>query len=87
MVGNVFARILMALFTIILEETDLHYRGHLSCHRTQSSMERFTNTKLADMQLIYGLAERNVRAAERLYRERYPQRDALVHRMSQFVRI
>ncbi|GFT06535.1 hypothetical protein TNCV_3356551 [Trichonephila clavipes] len=30
-------------------------------------MERFTNTKLADMRLIYGLAEGNARAAERVY--------------------
>ncbi|GFV38729.1 hypothetical protein TNCV_4420971 [Trichonephila clavipes] len=35
-------------------------------------MGRFTNSKLADMCLIYGLAERNARAAERLYFKRYP---------------
>ncbi|GFV01109.1 hypothetical protein TNCV_1010301 [Trichonephila clavipes] len=39
------------------------------------SNERFTNTKLADMHLIYGLAEGNARSAGRLQHERYPQRD------------
>ncbi|GFX41771.1 hypothetical protein TNCV_388841 [Trichonephila clavipes] len=39
-------------------------------------MERFKNTKLADMHLIYGLAEGYTRTAERLHHERYPQRDA-----------
>ncbi|GFV21598.1 uncharacterized protein TNCV_5121851 [Trichonephila clavipes] len=32
-------------------------------------MERFTNTVLADMRLIYGLTEGNMRSTERLYRE------------------
>ncbi|GFW75279.1 hypothetical protein TNCV_4189341 [Trichonephila clavipes] len=36
-------------------------------------MERFMNTELADMHLIYGLAKRNVRAAEKLYHERYSE--------------
>ncbi|GFW16092.1 isatin hydrolase [Trichonephila clavipes] len=36
---------------------------------------------LADMHLIYGLAEGNARTAERLYRKRYPQRDVPDHRM------
>ncbi|GFS60651.1 hypothetical protein TNCV_5073811 [Trichonephila clavipes] len=39
-------------------------------------MEHFTNTELADMRLIYVLAEGNARAADRLCRERYPPRDA-----------
>ncbi|GFV36958.1 transposable element Tc3 transposase [Trichonephila clavipes] len=39
-------------------------------------MECFTNTELADMHLIYGLAEGKAREAERLYRERCQQRDA-----------
>ncbi|GFV81524.1 hypothetical protein TNCV_52481 [Trichonephila clavipes] len=39
-------------------------------------MERLTIAELADMHLIYGLAEWNVRAAERLYRERDSHRNA-----------
>ncbi|GFU65204.1 hypothetical protein TNCV_2134091 [Trichonephila clavipes] len=65
------------------EETEPHYRSHLSCHRPQSSMERFTNTKLEDMHMLYGLLEGNARAAERLYPEMYPQRYAQDHQMSQ----
>ncbi|GFU59413.1 hypothetical protein TNCV_2299661 [Trichonephila clavipes] len=38
-------------------------------------MELFTNTYLTDIPLIFGLADENAQAAERLYRERYPQRD------------
>ncbi|GFS64684.1 hypothetical protein TNCV_4684811 [Trichonephila clavipes] len=38
-------------------------------------MEHFTNAELAEMRLIYGLAEENVRAAERLYCERYSERE------------
>ncbi|GFU17802.1 hypothetical protein TNCV_722171 [Trichonephila clavipes] len=38
-------------------------------------MKRFKSTDLVDVHLIYELAERNVRSAERLYRERYPQND------------
>lgn len=38
-------------------------------------MQRYTNTELADMHLVYGQADCNARAAQRLYRERYPQRD------------
>ncbi|GFV63180.1 hypothetical protein TNCV_1022371 [Trichonephila clavipes] len=60
-----------------LEETYLHNHNHLSCHCLQRNMDRFTKFKLADMHLIYGLEEGNARAAERLYRERYPQREAL----------
>ncbi|GFV37234.1 hypothetical protein TNCV_2278081 [Trichonephila clavipes] len=48
------------------------------------SMEHFTNTELADMHLIYELAEGKARAAEILHRERYPQRDAPDHRMLQY---
>ncbi|GFY18607.1 hypothetical protein TNCV_2398321 [Trichonephila clavipes] len=59
-----------------LEETDLHYRSHLSYHRRQKSMGRFPNTGLADMHLIYRSSERNARAAERLYHERYTQKGA-----------
>ena len=44
-------------------------------------MERFTYKELADMHLMYGLAEGIVRAAARLYRKRYPQRDAPDRRM------
>ncbi|GFV23795.1 hypothetical protein TNCV_959891 [Trichonephila clavipes] len=40
----------------------------LSYHRLLRSMEHFTNTELADMRLIYGLAKGNARVAERLYR-------------------
>ncbi|GFW82987.1 hypothetical protein TNCV_4604141 [Trichonephila clavipes] len=73
MVGNVFVRPQAALFTRSLEETDPHYRSHLSCHRLQSSKERCTNTGLAYRHLVYGLAEGNARATERWYRERNPQ--------------
>ncbi|GFX15604.1 hypothetical protein TNCV_2130921 [Trichonephila clavipes] len=52
------------------------YRSYLSCHCPQRSMERFTNTELVDMHLIYGLAEGNARATESLCHKRYPQRDA-----------
>ncbi|GFT71525.1 dynein beta chain, ciliary [Trichonephila clavipes] len=40
------------------------------------SKERFTNTDLVDMHLIYGLAKGNARASEGLYRENYLQRKA-----------
>ncbi|GFV57134.1 DUF4817 domain-containing protein [Trichonephila clavipes] len=52
-----------------------HALPHLSCPRQQRGLEGFKNTELADMHLIYGLADGNTRAAERLYRGRYPQRD------------
>ncbi|GFV81393.1 uncharacterized protein TNCV_2034021 [Trichonephila clavipes] len=39
-------------------------------------MEHFTNTGLSDMHLIYGSAEGNAWLTERLYREKYPHRDA-----------
>ncbi|GFX98880.1 DUF4817 domain-containing protein [Trichonephila clavipes] len=38
------------------------------------NMYRFTNSELADIHFIYGLADGNGRAAVRLYRERYPTR-------------
>ncbi|GFU59255.1 hypothetical protein TNCV_4197801 [Trichonephila clavipes] len=39
--------------------------------------------KLAeDMHLIYGLSERNARAAERLYRKKYPHKDAPDHQIN-----
>ncbi|GFU94565.1 hypothetical protein TNCV_2645511 [Trichonephila clavipes] len=59
-----------------LEETGLHFRSHLRCYLLRSNMECFTNTELANMYLIYGLEEGIARIAERLYRKRYPQRDA-----------
>ncbi|GFV50732.1 hypothetical protein TNCV_2213931 [Trichonephila clavipes] len=42
----------------------MHYRSHLSCHRPQRSMESFTNTELADIHQIYGLAEGNAPTTE-----------------------
>ncbi|GFV86159.1 hypothetical protein TNCV_671561 [Trichonephila clavipes] len=77
MVRNVFVRHWVALFRRAFQETDIHYRNNLSCHHLQRSMERFTNTELTDMHLIYGLVEGNARAAERLYCERYLKRDVL----------
>ncbi|GFX48733.1 DUF4817 domain-containing protein [Trichonephila clavipes] len=44
-------------------------------------MERLTNIKLADIHLIYGLEEGNVRPAKRLFCEMYLQRDEPNHRM------
>ncbi|GFX16270.1 hypothetical protein TNCV_4705241 [Trichonephila clavipes] len=44
-------------------------------------MERFINTELAEMHLIYGLAVGSSKAAEILYRERSPQRDAPYHQI------
>ncbi|GFT12134.1 hypothetical protein TNCV_127771 [Trichonephila clavipes] len=44
-------------------------------------MERLTGIELADMHLIFGLAEGNAPVEERLYRESYPQRGVLVRRM------
>ncbi|GFV68462.1 hypothetical protein TNCV_3129181 [Trichonephila clavipes] len=76
MVENVFIRRWMVLFARALEETDLNYLSHLSCLHPQSSMEHLTNTELADMYMVYGLAEGNARAVDRLYLERYPHRDA-----------
>ncbi|GFT13235.1 hypothetical protein TNCV_4076931 [Trichonephila clavipes] len=38
-------------------------------------MKRFTNTELADMDLIYLLTDGNARSAEIFYREMYPQKD------------
>ncbi|GFW91477.1 hypothetical protein TNCV_3376411 [Trichonephila clavipes] len=88
MVGNVFVRCLGAF--LIFKETNMHYRSPLSRHRPQRSMEHYTNTELADVHLICELEKGNARVAERLYRERYPQRDAPDHRTfpksaSQFV--
>ncbi|GFW93424.1 hypothetical protein TNCV_46271 [Trichonephila clavipes] len=51
-------------------------KSHLSFRSPQRNMGRITNIDLADMHLIYGLAEENARAAGRLYRERYHHRDA-----------
>ncbi|GFW51866.1 hypothetical protein TNCV_1187981 [Trichonephila clavipes] len=62
-------------------------RLHLNYFRPQISMERFTNTELTDMHLIYGFSEGNARAEERLNCERHQQRDASDHRISQFVLI
>ncbi|GFV05415.1 hypothetical protein TNCV_226261 [Trichonephila clavipes] len=45
--------------------------GNRPAFSKSSSMERFTNTGMADMHLVYGLTEGNTRAAER-----YPQRGA-----------
>ncbi|GFT98277.1 hypothetical protein TNCV_2903791 [Trichonephila clavipes] len=59
----------------------MHYGSHLSCHHPQRSMERFTNTELADLHLIYRLAGGNARAADRVHHESYPQRDASDCRM------
>ncbi|GFV62967.1 hypothetical protein TNCV_3177601 [Trichonephila clavipes] len=56
---NQHAEKLIALFTGALEKTDLHYRSYLRSNCPQSGMESFTNTKQADMHLIYGLAEGN----------------------------
>ncbi|GFV59211.1 hypothetical protein TNCV_2339521 [Trichonephila clavipes] len=53
----------VVLFRRAFKETDLHYHNHLSCHRPQRSMERFTNTELGDMPLIYGLTDGNARVA------------------------
>ncbi|GFS78084.1 hypothetical protein TNCV_4548731 [Trichonephila clavipes] len=85
MVGKDFVWRWVALFTRAFKETDMYYCNHLSCHHPQRSMERFTNTELVDMPLIYGLAEGNARAAERLYRKRLPQRVAPDLRMYAFI--
>ncbi|GFS98588.1 uncharacterized protein TNCV_2987201 [Trichonephila clavipes] len=37
-------------------------------------MDRFTNAELADIHLMYGAAQGNGAAAERMYRERFPGR-------------
>ncbi|GFX61186.1 hypothetical protein TNCV_4565811 [Trichonephila clavipes] len=50
--------------------------SNLSFRSPQKSMGRFTNIDLADMHLIYGLAEENARAAGRWYRERSHHGDA-----------
>ncbi|GFV53343.1 transposable element Tc1 transposase [Trichonephila clavipes] len=50
--------------------------SHLSFRSPHWSTGRITNIDLADMHLIYGLAEENARAEGRLYRERYHHRDA-----------
>ncbi|GFW28054.1 hypothetical protein TNCV_769341 [Trichonephila clavipes] len=47
--------------------------SHLNCHHPYRSMERLTNTELADMHLIHVLAEGKARTAERLYRGRYSE--------------
>lgn len=38
------------------------------------TMPNFTNSEMADMHFIYGLANGNAREARRLYMERYPNR-------------
>ncbi|GFV47601.1 DUF4817 domain-containing protein [Trichonephila clavipes] len=48
----------------------LHFRHG----RRAMDMYLFTNSELADIHFIYGLADGNGRAAVRLYRERYPTR-------------
>ncbi|GFU80851.1 hypothetical protein TNCV_2461401 [Trichonephila clavipes] len=49
-------------------------------------MKLFTNAESADMCLISRLAEGNAGAAERLYRERYPQRHAPDCRIFSYLR-
>ncbi|GFX38059.1 hypothetical protein TNCV_3836581 [Trichonephila clavipes] len=44
----------MELITRAFKKIDQRYR----CHLPHRSMERFTNTELADMYLIYGLAQK-----------------------------
>lgn len=44
-------------------------------------MENYTNSEMADMHFIYGLANGNAREARRLYMERYPNRLIPNHRM------
>ncbi|GFT28615.1 hypothetical protein TNCV_4832061 [Trichonephila clavipes] len=61
-------------FTRAFKEINIYYRSHYSCLYPQRSMEHFTNNALADIHLIFGLAEENARVAERLYRKRHPQR-------------
>ena len=39
-----------------------------------SEMEVYTNAELADAHLMYGLADGNGAAAQRLYQERFPER-------------
>lgn len=48
-------------------------------------MQRYTNGELADMHFVYGIAEGNGRAAERIYRERFPDRHQPHH--SLFARV
>ncbi|GFT41032.1 DUF4817 domain-containing protein [Trichonephila clavipes] len=47
---------------------------HFSHGQRAMNMYRFTNSELADIHFIYGLADGNGRADVRLYRERYPTR-------------
>ncbi|XP_023222180.1 uncharacterized protein LOC111623730 [Centruroides sculpturatus] len=42
-------------------------------------MQHFTNAELADINLMYEAVNRNGRAAQRLYRERFPNREILNH--------
>lgn len=44
-------------------------------------MENYTNSEMAEMHFIYGLANGNSREARRLYMERYPNRMIPNHRM------
>ena len=42
-------------------------------------MNRFSNSEIADMQMMYGSANGNARLAAKLYAERFPNRNLLNH--------
>ncbi|GFW32123.1 hypothetical protein TNCV_2601491 [Trichonephila clavipes] len=62
MVGNVFVRYKVTLFTRSFKEAAMPYRSYLCCHPLQSRVECYANNEMADMHLIRQLAEGNARA-------------------------
>ncbi|GIX89782.1 hypothetical protein CEXT_172111 [Caerostris extrusa] len=53
-----------------------------SCGRQHTkSMQRYVNGEHADLHLVYGIAEDNGQAAERIYRERFPDRHQPHHKL------
>ncbi|GFS92281.1 hypothetical protein TNCV_1113651 [Trichonephila clavipes] len=47
---------------------------HFVCRHSNSRMERYTNAELADMHLVYGVANCNARVVQRLHAQRAPGR-------------
>ncbi|GIX80136.1 hypothetical protein CDAR_14111 [Caerostris darwini] len=53
----------------------LLYHSRSSCSNLKESMQHFTDKELADIHFMYGLADCNSRPTQRMYRERFPQKN------------
>ncbi|GFV83568.1 hypothetical protein TNCV_5120581 [Trichonephila clavipes] len=73
MVGNVFVRRKVLLFSIEGNILALPQLFELSLPAKERCMERFENTEQADMYFTYESEDGNSRATQRLYREMLPR--------------